>query len=335
METIGLFGLQVYPYGAAVALAAAVALCLAGLLTRHDAPSRAALSYFAVLAVPLGLACARLGYIAVSIDWVLQEGAGFFFRFREGGFLLYGAMGGCLVAAWLACRVTKAPLARFLDRISVPGMLLIALCRLAEGLCGVGYGWSVEEWFLEGNGMSLIALDDPALLCRFPFAALDYYGAWNWAVFVLEAIVALGVMIAAMRVRVRRDGGRFALCLLLYCCTQVLCESLRQDAVLRWGFVRVNQIIGAVLTVLLLIAFIRLSGRSSAGAIARSAAGLVGGALLVIAMEFALEGKISVIEWMTMDVCYGVMACGCALMIASVMRFWRSAFCREEKEASA
>ena len=47
---------------------------------------------------------------------------------------------------------------------------------------------------------------------------------------------------------------------------------------------------------------------------------------VVMAMEFALEKKISAIEFMPMDVCYLLMAGGCALMIGCIVPHWRRAF---------
>ena len=47
---------------------------------------------------------------------------------------------------------------------------------------------------------------------------------------------------------------------------------------------------------------------------------------VIMAMEFALEQKISFLTWMRMDVCYAVMALGCLGLIFSVLPVWKKAF---------
>ena len=261
-----------------------------------------------------------------AIDWVAQEGIGFFFRFTSGGYLLYGAAAGAVLAMLLTARVTGERFARLLDASAAPAALMIALCRLAEGLAGEGYGWGVEDWFMEDMGMSLFTLEDPSFFCRFPFATMDMYESWTWAVFVLEAMLALIICAAVLRAKERRPGGRAVLLALLYAASQVLCESLRQDAVLRFGFVRINQVIGAVVIAGLVTLCALLDADRSGKIYVKASVGVIIGMLLVVAMEFALEKKISAIEWMPMDVCYAVMTAACGLMIASVLPLWRRAF---------
>jgi hypothetical protein len=62
---------------------------------------------------------------------------------------------------------------------------------------------------------------------------------------------------------------------------------------------------------------------------------LCGGAVLVIAMEFALEKKIGFLEWMPMDLCYLVCAAGCWLLFQWVNRLRKAgdAAFRAEKKA--
>lgn len=326
MAQVNLLGLTLYPYGAAVAMAAALALALTCLLAKREGIRPGAISWLAVLGVPLGVLGARLGYCLSAIDWVAQEGVGFFFRFTQGGYLLYGAALGCTLAILAASRITGERFLRLADVCAAPAALLIALSRLAEGLVSEGYGWGVSDWFMEDMGMSVFTLEDPSFFCRFPFAVMDMYESWNWAVFVLEGLLAIAMLAILLRQTKRAAGGRVTLLALMYAASQVLCESLRQDAVLRFGFVRVNQILGAVLIVFLLVVCILRSGERSPRSIMVSAVGVVIGVLLVVAMEFALEGKISAIEWMPMDVCYLIMTLACALIMASVLRLWKRAY---------
>ena len=323
---IDLFGLTLYPYGLAVAGAAVVALLLAAWNFRKAKLDMNLLSWFAPLAIVLGVLGARVGFCLAAWDYVAQDGLTFMLEFTRGGFMLYGALTGCAVALVIACRICKICPACAADALAAPGTVMIALCRLAEGLVEQGYGWPIADWFMEDTSMSLFTWADPSILYRFPFGVADYYGGYKWAVFVFEALVALGIAIALTRLTVKRSGGRAVMMVLLYAATQILCESLRQDSVLRWGFVRVNQIVGAVLIALVLVLCFFLTKQRDWRKFAGSFALLLLGAGLVMAMEFALEKKISAIEFLPMDMCYLIMGGACALMIGCIAPHWNRAF---------
>ena len=326
MTTMHLGSLTLYPYGLALCAATALALALAGLAFRRHGLKAGALSWFALLGIPLGVMGARLAYCLAALDWVMQEGFGFFLQLNRGGYMLYGALAGCALALWLTARITGESFARMADRLAAPAMVLILLGRLAEGLVGQGYGWCVEDWFMEDSGMSLFVLEDPSFFYRLPFAVPDMYGNYNWAVFIPEALAAGLIALAVWRTRPRREGGRALLALLLYAATQVLGESLRQDAVLRWGFVRINQILCALIIAGLLIHCMLRAPHPRAGQLVGLSAGMLVCMGVVIAMEFALEKKISAIEFLPMDVCYLIMALACAGLVLCVLPLWRRAY---------
>ena len=329
MTTMHLGSLTLYPYGLALCAATALALALAGLAFRRHGLKAGALSWFALLGIPLGVMGARLAYCLAALDWVMQEGFGFFLQLNRGGYMLYGALAGCALALWLTARITGESFARMADRLAAPAMALILLGRLAEGLVGQGYGWCVEDWFMEDSGMSLFVMEDPSFFYRLPFAVPDMYDNYNWAVFIFEALTAGVIALILLRTKTRRAGARATLALLLYAASQILCESLRQDAVLRWGFVRINQVIGAVLIAGLMLGCALRAPRRRPGQIAGLCAGILACMGVVIAMEFALEKKISAIEWIPMDVCYLLMALACLGLMLCVMPLWRKAFPRE------
>lgn len=327
MEAYTLFGLTVYPYGLAVAAAAALALLLAGAQARRAGLKPGTLSWFALLAIPLAVLMARAAYCLICYDWFLQKGVGYFFRLTDGGFVLYGALAGGLVAALLTARMTRQAPGAVMDALAAPAALMIALCRLAEGLVGQGYGRYIADWFDPESGMSVFHPQDTSLFERFPFAVQDMYEEWSWAVFVLEAVIALLLCVVLLRARRRAPGGRALLFLLLYAAAQALCEGLREDAVLRWGFVRVSQIISAVVVAaVLLVCCVRLpQRRAHRGLMAGAWCGTLCGMLLVIAMEFAVEKKIVFLEFLPMDVCYLITALAGVLMVSSILPVWRRA----------
>lgn len=318
--------MTIYPYGLSLAIAAAIALVLSGFSFRKALIKADALSWFAVLALPMGFLGARLAYCLAALDWVVQEGFGFFFQFSRGGYMLYGAIFGGALALWLTSRITGESFARMADQLAAPVMVMILLGRLAEGLVGQGYGWCAEDWFMEDSGMSLFVIEEPTFFYRLPFAVADMYSNYNWAVFIFEALLAGGIAVILLRTKVSRNGGKAVLALLLYASTQVLCESLRQDAVLRWGFVRINQVIGAVLIAGILALCYCLAKPRRGKQLTAAIVGMVISMLMVMAMEFALEKKISAIEFVPMDVCYLIMALSCLGLIFSVLPLWKRAF---------
>ncbi len=330
--TIDLFGLPLQVFGLCMAIAAVIAFLLARANYARLSVHPGTLSWVAVLSLPLMVLFARLAYCLADYEWVSMEGVGFILDFSRGGYMLYGAVLGMMLALLIVSKITKEPFARLADGVAMPGLIAVALGRLTVGLaCGLDYGWGIENWFMEDSGMSLFVWEDPSLLYRLPFGIAGYYGSYSWAVFVLEALIALVLAAIVHRADVRRDGGRITLALIAYAATQALCESMRQDAVLRWGFVRINQILGGLIVLgLLILCFIRQAPRSPRR-MALSTAGVFLCAALVIAMEFALEKKISAIEWMPMDVCYLLMAVGCIGMILIVLPMWRSAYGKHAK----
>ena len=126
----------------------------------------------------------------------------------------------------------------------------------------------------------------------------------------------------------RRAGGKALLFLILYAGTQVFWESMRQDAVLKWGFVRANQLFSgiALLIVLILCWCLLPASQRRPSFFWKSFAGLLLSAGLVMVMEFALEQKIGFLTWMRMDLCYLVMAFSCLGLIFSVLPVWKKAF---------
>ncbi len=325
--TIDLLGLPFQAFGLSLAAAAVIALLLSARNYARAGVRPGALSWAAMLGLPLMVLFARLGYCVAEYEWVSMEGLSFVFDFTQGGYMLYGAVLGMMIALLLTSRIAKTPFGRLADGIAAPALVAIALVRLAIGLtCGQDYGWGIEDWFMEDSGMSLIVWEDPSLLYRFPFGVAGYYGSYRWAVFVLEAIIALVLAVIIRRADVRREGGRITLALVCYAAMQALCESMRQDAVLRWGFVRVNQILGGLIVLFLLILCFCLTRPRSPRKMALSTVGILLCAGVVIAMEFALEKKISAIEWLPMDVCYLIMGAACILMILTVLPLWRDAF---------
>lgn len=239
-------------------------------LKKKGMPIRAAL-----YALPLS---ALLGY---GLAWVLY--AVLMARLSVSAYrysFLGGVLGVC-AGVLLGAKAAKAPLGRALDAFAPALCLLVAIARLAEGFMGsVGLGFYLETPFL----------------CRFPFAVQNEWEEWYAAVFMLEAALALIALIVCLV----RYGGKgapgltFERTAYLLAVPQVVSEQLRAMP-MAWGFVRAEQIFCGVIAALLLGRACYKWHKRQGGSALRAwwpVPAIFALAGVVMAMEFALDGKI-------------------------------------------
>ena len=182
---------------------------------------------FALLALPLGLIGARLFYCLCRLNLYLEMGLINILRLWDGGYALWGAVGGAVAAALLTAKITRQSAVKLLDALAAPAALTIALCRVAELANGEGIGMEVSSAFFQ----------------RFPFAVYDPdWEVWFWAICVLEGVAALVIACILLARQSAVPGEKAKLFCILYCSSQILLESLRRDQFLRWLFVRVSQL---------------------------------------------------------------------------------------------
>ena len=310
MENTLPFGVTVY--GICVALAALVAVLLLCAQLRAEARrtvGRGAIGCIghvqplrlAVFCIPAAFVGARLLFCLVRFGFFFVElGPLSVLNTRTGGFLLYGAVLGSMLAAAAVARHDGVRVATALDDLAAPGMLAILICRLAEGTTGEGVGAWVEN----------------EALWRFPIAVQNEFGEWQYAVFMLEALIA-AVLLIVLLTRRYAPGERIMTALLLYACCQVVCESLRMDSCPRVGFVRVSQVISAVAILgVTVVRALRAGGTRQAAlrsVIMLACAGVVGG------IEWALD-KTPIDN----RILYLVMAAACAAMAVNGSRFTKT-----------
>ena len=347
MEPIRLGSLTLYPFGLLMALAAIGALLLTARSMKKAGLKNETAGWFALLAVPLCFVLARLGFCLFVVDQLLgSEDFGMIFRVNEGGFLLWGALGGGLLAAWITGKITKQPAAKIMDSAVLGACLLIAAGRIICGLIfkDQGIGFPLADWFNTewldpeeaeyANRFSLFALEDYSFFERLPFAVTNYYDEWCWAVFVPEAIWACVTALITSRSQVR-DGGRTILFLILYSCGQIVLEAMLRGEVLHlpWlGFVRANQVICAVALVIVVCVCLRKLPKGERGKAALRCFGQFIPAIgIVVAMEFAaFEKKITLIQGWPADVCHLLAALACLWMALAACRVWRKAYALQE-----
>ena len=310
-----LFGIPVYAYSIFLCLSIAAGIALMALCQKKRGMPRDTALRYSLWAIPMCVLGARLFYCLVRWDFVFYEqGWAFIFSLWKGGFALYGALLGGLLAAVAFSRAAAVKAGDVLDCAAPGAALVIAGARFSEALTTQGIGRLVEA---EG-------------LQHFPFAVQSMYGDFVMPVFFYEGITAL-VICAITYSRIRsiyeRPGDAALLFLLLFGASQVILESLREDDFLRWGFVKVSQMMsmGLVLAVAVLFGVRAMAGKTSK---LHAAAGFIMLALgvgLCVLIEFALDKSPIPNVYL-----YTAMAIIMSLMTGIVLAFKRAG--REKKQ---
>lgn len=299
-------------YGVVVAVSALAAVLLLRGLRMADAKKRYAgandgpvgVIYkvdhldLALAVLPAALIGARLAYCLSRFSFYFVEmGLLSVLRVWEGGCMLYGAALGALLAGALVAKMRGASIPATLDELAAPGMLAVLICRLGEWGTGEGVGAWIES---EG-------------LMRLPFAVMNEYEEWQLAVFLFEAAAALVILLRLLKVK-QGSGERVLSALLLYACCQVVLESMRMDSCLKIGFVRISQVISAL--VILGVTCLRACRADGRKLAIRRAVPVLFSTAAVGGIEWALD-KTPVSNVLL----YAVMIALCALLMVNGSRF--------------
>lgn len=256
----------------------------------------------------------HLFYALVNVeDSIERYSIGYLFAFWENGMMIYGGMlGGVLALLYLG---GKGRL-KMLEAYAPGGAWMIAMVRIGEGFLGQGYGEYVE---------------DVSFFQRFPFMVYDsYYEAWGWALFVIEALVALALFVFLLSRKQTWPADGALLLFGLYASVQIVLESLRRDEFLRRGFVRVEEVISAAVILAVLVCYCKKAsvGRRLSKFLCFGLC--VGMIILCMLLEFALEGRISFLTFLDVNACYGVMSVACLLLGGCVL--WMRRLCNKQIE---
>ena len=324
--------MQLQPYGVWLAAASLIGILLFAVQSGKQGFKKETVSWMAVTAIPLSVLFSRLLYCLCRLPWFLEQGPVWFFHITDGGFMMFGAFAGILLSAWLTAKITGQNFARLLDALSVPALVTYGLGRIADLIAGQGYGWPIDDWFSvdafdpeEYTGMSLFHLEDASFFEGLPFSVEDaYYGNYRWAVALFIGVAALVFAFVLWRMRTRRDGSRAIMTTAVLCALTVLMESMRQDDLMRWGVVRVSQILSAVvLAALLVICQLRMQRPVKKSVIVVEWISLLLSMGLVMVAEFMLEKKIVFLDFVPMDGCYLLMMIACVWLVLSVRTAWK------------
>ena len=268
---------------------------------------------FAVLAVPLCWAFARLGFLVGNIGYYLRSlnSLNPMLYFWDGGYSMLGALGGMVIAARLAERWCHLPRYILHDAMAL----------------GLPLGIAVERCFEAGTGLGLGRVIETSLFL--PLAAVNDLGDQVHPVWLYEVIAAGLILIALLAWMTSRRwccpvaGDLLLIFLVLYGCSQVVMESLRADDHLVIHFVRIQQVGAAVLPVIAQSLWAARQRRKQGDRRIRIATWslVIGGILGCIVLEFVFDSSLNLLrDYLLMVLCMALTAAGALWMRVSANR---------------
>ena len=254
-------------FGLTLAVGAAAAAAVVLLLARKRKDLRSALLWTSVLALPFGLAGARLVYCLVNLPFYVKDIAApeAMLHVWEGGLSLAGALLMIGLAGVIGAKLGKAAVSTVLHAL-VPGLLCVIIgASSANLIAGMGYGPEILASFIsvEINGA----------------ARLDT----AWLLIVLLSAALLVSTLCMQKGSLPADR-RFALYVFLYGSLMILLESLRRDGHMLWGFVHAEMVFDLIFALAALLYLARTKKRILLSLLATA---VLAGA--VVALEFALD----------------------------------------------
>ena len=204
--------------------------------------------------------CAKLLYVLLlfSKTWSRHGIASLWQLQPETFSFLGGCIGACL-AVLAGAKLTRQASSRYADLFAGPGALAIALLRLAEGLFpdemfDLGLGSWIEHEQYAFFPLS-VQMDDT-------YRIVTSDGEWFLAVFLWSAVLSLavGVISLILSRKPAPEGQIFRRTVFGLALVQIIPESFRALS-MKWGFVRIEQVLCAVIILLLLVLSCRKSIR--------------------------------------------------------------------------
>lgn len=299
-------GLSVTMYSLFIAIGAAIAFVLTGLLAGKRLGGR-----FNV-ALPLtsgvfALCCSHWLFCALRWGYVVNdlcESWLFLFQFWKGGYTMYGALLGALLGAFVYARARRLSIADAVDAIMPGAAVMVALGRFAEMFTSQGRGTEkVNE-----------------ALSMLPFVTEGEWGNLQVHVYAYEALAAAAAVVAMLVLVLRGKPRVGEVGLTIISAAQVLLDSWRGDELIRFGFVRLNMIAAAVTLLFLMILrvyrAVKAEGKVSAWTIIRVVLLFLGAGIVLIA-EFGLDGKMGIT--MSNTILYAIQTAAVIMMGATVL----------------
>ncbi|MCR5553541.1 MAG: prolipoprotein diacylglyceryl transferase [bacterium] len=233
-----IFGFDVYWYGLIIACAILVAFCLSFILTKPKGLSKDMPIDVFLAIVPLGIICARLFSVIFDSQTTILD----FFKFRDGGMSIIGAILGGVIGILILCKIKKYKFLQVSDLI-VPVLILAqAIGRWGNFANGEVYGW---------------VINNPSF--QFFPIAVDISGTWHMALFFYEFVFNIlgAVMLFLLYYKTKKTGICTGAYLVYYGIVRLVLETFRDSQfILRlWGL-PISQIISGIFIIVGIIILI-------------------------------------------------------------------------------
>lgn len=319
METsFEIFGLTGYRLGLFTAIGVLLLLAAMLLLARKRKIQPASVCVLAICGMVCGIVFARLFYCLINLSEFVEayENPLLMLRFFDGGLSVAGLLCGLLVAVPLAAAVCKEKCAELADLLFVPMGLLFAFVYLGQQDTGLGIGKIVEEGSLTAAMPWLFLSERMGINVEYRMLVYLYQAA----LCLLMALVMLPLYLVWQKKDGFRAGETAMVSLSLYGAAMVVLESLRDDGHMLIIFLRIGQVVAALLPMVSLIVLTsrcrRLLGKANASYVLAWVCVILYIAGIAI-LEFALDGRLAMVE-ATAGQYYAVMAALSALMAVLV-----------------
>ena len=236
--TLELFGAELNIWGLYCAIGALCAFAAMGVICRSGGMKSGSAPVLGVASLICGMICSRLVYCLFTTLTSEQMSLDSWIKVSEGGWSLFGMIGGTMLAAWISARIVGEKPGRMLDAVSVAVSLMIAAERIGEE--------SLQSFFNETSDVFNLSRQ----INSEGFLTIVNNGKIYLATYRIDAFLAMILFLFltfSLLSKRRRDGDLWILFLLLCGAGGVLGESLRKDQYLEYSFVRIQQVLAAVM----------------------------------------------------------------------------------------
>ena len=232
-DLFGIHGLNIAWYGVIIACGLLLGIWLGTFRAKKRGWSSDLLLDFILLAVPLAIIGARAYYVAFEWDYFAADPAKII-AINEGGLAIYGAVIGGFLAAFIFSKAAKFPFLKLLDLV-IPSLIL---------------GQAMGRWGNFINQEAFGALVTNPHLQFFPLAVyIQSLGEWHQATFFYESFCNCILLVITLLLGRKgvKDGTLLATYFIGYGTARAIIEGLRTDSLYLFGFIRVSQLLSALL----------------------------------------------------------------------------------------
>lgn len=229
----GIEGFNIAWYGVIIGIGMIIATSIASYRAVKAGYKSDLIIDFVLFAIPIGIICARLYYVAFEWEYYAQD-LSKILAIREGGLAIYGGVIGGITTAVVFAKINKFPLLRLLDFV-MPSLAL---------------GQAIGRWGNFANQEAFGNLITDPKLQFFPYGVyIDYLEEWHQATFFYESMANITLFILMMILvrKVKKDGWMLATYFMGYGCIRFFVEGLRADSLYLVPGIRVSQMLSAIL----------------------------------------------------------------------------------------